>query len=119
MGIRHAGIQGIASIPSDPPLGVAVRADLTKHAEAITIAVLASVNGRNAREAILTACAALFDAGAEAMRDAAANISASYEPGVNPADHEECDWFGGACEAAEKIEKSIRDIDPASLREAK
>ena len=80
--------------------------DLTKHAEAIWAAAfpLGKAASPASRQAILTACAALFDAGAEAMRDAAADTARRWPMPAS---------------TAIAVAVRIRAIDPASLREAK
>ena len=84
--------------------------DLTKHAEAIE-RIFAEVAPSGQRQAILTACAALADDAARAMRETAAWKASSFlvgdpKNGVplrNPMAHE--------------ISDAIRAIDPATLRE--
>lgn len=86
--------------------------DLTKHAEAILTAAgysrLAPHCPNN--EALLTACAALADDAARAMREAADNAA-----------HTE--WFTGnrhryASQVGPEIQTAIRAIDPATLRDS-
>lgn len=81
--------------------------DLTKHAEAILRA--AKMSHASARvwsldNEVLTACAALFDAGAETMREKAAKTAT-------------CGDFQTR-ELEQIIANDIRALDPASLRGA-
>lgn len=109
---------------------------LTKHAEAILRAagLYAEfyIGHRGAeRQAILTACAALFDAGAEAMREKAAQAAGKraedrfLEFGTTEFDTNASYYSGRAAETYETLDEedeaiatAIRNLNPASLRGA-
>jgi hypothetical protein len=88
--------------------------DLTKHAEAIS-AIFADTPPHRQHEAILSACAALFDAGAQAMREALAADFEANNPQLLCCSGHECGCMGAT--VGEYDAHLIRQMDPTTLRE--